>query len=478
MVSRALAFSSFFWTFSEAILLRGISFIALIILARVLGPNIMGTFGIIAVFIAIGNSIVESGFSSSIIRSSSIDNLDLSSIFFTNIVASISLYFLMFFLAPILAQYYHQGTLVNLIRVYCLVFIISALSTVHLAKLEREMRFKRLLIFNLPGNVIGAILGILMAINDMGIWSIVYMYLCIQSIQTLILWIFSGWHPLFIFSFEKMKKHFSFGYKLMLSGILDTVFKNLNNLIIGRYFSLKDLGFYDRAKTLNEYPVTIFTGIINKVSYPLLSQIQNERERLSEIYKLLIQVSFFILTPLIIISAAIAKPIFIFILGENWLNSVPFFKILCFASIFYPIHTLNITILKVYGKSDIFLKLELIKKIATILIIFCLFQFGIYGLVWSSFISSVFALLVNTYYSKPLINYSTKSQLYDIIPTLVSSLFIYVVVSVIYSSILTSPIFVQILFPTFVGIFLYILIHHLIDSNSLKMAKKFIALKK
>lgn len=478
MVNRATAFSSFLWTFSEAILLRGISFIALIILARVLGPNTMGTFGIIAVFIAIGNSIVESGFSSSIIRTSDIDNLDLSSIFFTNIVASICIYLLMFILAPMFAQYYHQDQLISLIRVYCLTFIISALSTVHLAKLEREMQFKRLLICNLPGNVIGAIVGIVLALGDLGIWSLVYMYLCTQSIQTLILWRFSGWKPLLVFSFEKMKRHFSFGYKLMISGILDTVFKNLNNLIIGKYFSLKDLGFYDRAKILNEYPVTIFTGLINKVSYPLLSQIKNERDRLAEIYKQLIQVSFFILTPLIIICAAVAKPIFLLILGENWLDSVPFFKILCFASIFYPIHTLNITILKVFGRSDLFLKLELIKKLATLLIIFCLFQFGIYGLVWSSVVSSIFSLLVNTYYSKRLINYSTKSQIFDILPTLISSLLIYIVVYAIYCSILSSPILIQILLPTIVGIFIYSLIHHLIDSNSMKMAKKLLSLKK
>lgn len=459
------ASSGVFWTFMDSFILKGFSFISSIFLARLLGPKEFGLIGMISVFVAVGTSMVDSGLSASIIRTKNADDSDYSTVFYLNLGMSFLVYGLLFFSAPYIAEFYNQEILINIIRLYCLSFIISAFSSIQLAILNRDMSFKKIMRYNMPGAMIGAIVGIGMGYLGYGVWSIVWMYLSTQIIQSIALWVNSKWKPSLLFSKEKLKFHYGFGYKLMLSGLIDTIFKNIYNILIGKFFSVQTLGFYERAKSFNSYPVTTLTNIISKVSYPLLAQIQDQKEKIGNVYRQLLQFTFFIITPLMLGTSAIAKPLFLLILGEQWIKAVPFFQILCLSGIFYPIHAFNINVLKVYGRSDLFLKLEVIKKVIISISILITFQFGIYGLVWSSVFTSFIALLINTHYSSQMIQYSTKDQIKDMIPTFfyagLMSLLMYGVVLTLRNHSLYS----QILIPSFIGLIFYFLINYLFKTT-------------
>lgn len=406
--------SGILWTFTETFVLRGLSFIASVILARLLGPTEFGLVGMISVFIALGNSLVDSGLSASLIRTKNADELDYATVFYLNLALSVLVYGVFYLTAPLIAAFFEQELLELIVRVYCLTFIISAFSAVQLAMLNKKMKFKQVMKCKVPGTILGVSVGIWMGYAGFGVWSIVCMFMCTQLGTSIMLWLTSSWTPGFLFSKEKLKYHYNFGYKLMLSGLIDTFYKNVYKLIIGKFFTVQELGYYERAHSFNNQSVTMFTSIISKVSYPLLSQIQDQKERIAIIYRQLIQFSFFVIAPIMLGAAALAKPLFLLILGEQWLPAVPLFQILCLSGMFYPVHSFNINVLKVYGRSDLFLKLELIKKAIITVSILIGFQFGIYGLVWSSVFTSLMSLMVNTHYSSRMIQYTTLQQLGDI----------------------------------------------------------------
>ena len=471
---RKMTLSGLIWTFIETFFVRGFSLIATIIFARLLSPADFGTLGMISIFIAVGTSLIDSGLTSSLIRTPATTNEDYSTIFFLNLAISILVYTILFFLAPFIAAFYNQPVLVNIIRIYCLSFIISSFSSIQLTILTKEMRFRTLTLSNLPGTILGVAVGIILAYCKAGLWSIVGMYLTIQFIQTVLLWLVSKWKPSLLFSKEKMKFHYNFGYKLMLSGLLDTFFRNIYNVIIGKFFSIQTLGYYDRANTFNDYPVTLITSIITKVSYPLFSKIQNNKELIANFYRKILQITFFVTAPLMLGAAAVAHPLILFMLGEKWLPAVPYFKIICLASMIYPIHAFNISILKVYGRSDLFLKLEVIKKAVTTISIIAAFPFGIMGIVWSAVFSSIIALIVNTYYSSEMINYTTKQQLRDMFPVLVFSGVMYIIVTFTIKLLSQQISILQITAATAVGLLSYIFLHYLLKSKSLFFTLKLI----
>ncbi|MDO6605165.1 lipopolysaccharide biosynthesis protein [Arenibacter palladensis] len=447
------------WSFADAVLIKGLSFVAMLFLARWLGPIEFGLIGMIAVFIGIGTSLVDSGMSSSIIRTKNADDTDFSTVFYMNMANSLVVYAIMFFSAPYIALFYEQEVLVSIIRVYCLIFIVSAFSAVQLAILNKEMRFKRIMILNIPSIILGVVVGLLLGYNNHGVWSIVYMYMTSQIVLSLLLWTTGSWKPSAIFSKEKLKYHYNFGYKLMLSGLLDTIFNNGYNIVIGRYFPVQTLGYYERAKRFNDYPSVTLTGIIRKVTYPMLSLLQDDTPKLSIIYRKMLRVAFFIIAPLMLGSAAIAEPLFEMILGPSWLPAVPFFRILSIAAVLYPVHAFNINVLQVYGRSDLFLKLELIKKTFLVLGMFVGFQFGIMGLVWSSVFTSFMSLLINTHYSSKLIEYSTKKQLLDMFPIILLAVLTFLIMYYSVNLMIDYNNIIQIAFASLLGITFYLVIH-------------------
>ena len=459
--------SGVFWTFTDTFVLRGLSFIASVILARLLGPTEFGLIGMISIFIAIGNSLVDSGLSASIIRTKDANNEDFSTVFYLNLLMSFLVYALLFVTAPLIADFFNQEILVLIVRVYCINFIISAFSSIQMAILNRGMKFKKIMQCKIPGTILGVIVGVGMGYMGFGVWSMVWMFLTTQIVSSLMLWLNSTWKPGLVFSREKLKYHYSFGYKLMLSGLIDTFYKNVYKLIIGKFFSVQSLGYYERAHSFNSQPVTMLTSIISKVSYPLLSKIQDQKERIAIVYRQLIQFSFFIIAPMMLGAAAMAKPLFLLILGEQWLPAVPFFQILCFSGIFYPIHSFNINVLKVYGRSDLFLKLELIKKALITISILIGFQFGIYGLVWSSVFTSFVGLLINTHYSSREIHYTTWEQVKDLSTTLVKAGFMAGFMLLFVLEMADYSLYLQLLISGIFGLVFYVLLNWMLKSPHL-----------
>ncbi len=460
--------SGLIWSFGDTILVKGGTFAAQIVLARLLGPAEFGLVGMMAIFIAVGTTLVDSGMSASLIRTPDADKDDFNTVFYTNLLLSIIVYGIMFLLAPAIAQFYRQPVLISVIRLYCISFLIMPFSAVQVAILLRQMKFKKLMLLNIPGTLLGIATGITLGYRGYGVWSIVGMLLVTQGIQSLLIWATSSWKPSFSFSREKWKIHFHFGYKLMLSGLLNTIFENIYNIIIGRTYNVKVLGYYERAQNFNQYPVQTLTSVITKVSYPMLTNIASQRDLVNAVYRKVITATFFIVAPLMLGAAALAEPLFLLVLGPQWLPAVPLFQILCFSSILYPIHSFNINVLKVYGRSDLFLKVEIIKKILMLIVVIVSYKFGIYALVFGAVVSSFAALMVNTYYSRTMIHYSIKEQVLDMLPTFATAL----VMALAMKALLLVPVQMALLLKLIItgvlGAFLYLLLNSTIKSFALK----------
>ena len=460
------SFSGTIWTLLDIIFNKAIYFIATLVLARLLGPSEFGLIGMIMVFFTIGTTLVDSGLSVSLVRTPNLDDTEYSTVFYMNLAMSLIAYLFVYVLAPFVADFYAQPILKPIIRIYCLGFIITALRIIAQAKLVREMNFKKIAILNVPGNIVGLVVGVWMAMNGYKVWSIVGLYLSTQIVATLMYWIFIEWKPKFIFSVAKMKYHYSFGYKLMISAQLNTVFDNIYNIIIGKLYNVQILGYYERAYTLNNYPVSILSGIISKVSLPLLSQISGDKQRTLKVYRKILMLSFFISAPLMLGALVLAKPLFILFLGEKWIPAAPFFQILCLAYMLFPIHSLHINILSVYGKSNLFLRLEIIKKLMGLILVLISVNFGIYGLIWSSVIASVAALFINTFYSGDLISYYTKDQLKDIMPTLMISIFMAIAMYFVCLLLGDYINIVQIVVTSMLGLFVFGILSYITKNES------------
>jgi O-antigen/teichoic acid export membrane protein len=462
------------WTFIDILINKGAYFIATIILAGILGPNEFGLLGMIMLFVAIGNTLIDSGMSTSLLRTNIVLEKDYATVFMTNIVMSVFVYVILFFAAPFIAVFYKQPILEEVIKIYCLGFVINSFRSIHNVKLMKEMEFKKLTILNLPGNFVSVIVAIWMGYSGFGIWSLVFLFLINQFITTALFWIFLKWRPLFVFDFENYKYHFNFGYKLLLSAQLNTIFENIYNILIGKFYSVKALGFYERAYTFNNYPVSILSGIILKVTLPSLTLVKNDSERLQNAYKSIMQMAFLLSASGLAFAALLAHQIVILILGEQWVPIVPLFQVLSISYVFYPIHSLNINILSVFGRSDLFLKLEIVKKVIILIVVAICFNFGIMGLVWSSAINSILALVINTHYSGKFLNYNTRNQIMDLLPTIMVVVFTMIVVYAFQMTLNSFNLILQVCLSFTVGLLTMVLISEKIKLASYVYMKQLI----
>lgn len=401
---------------------QGIRFVVSIILARLLLPEEFGLIGMIAIFMAIGSELISSGLTSSLIRTDNPDQRDYSSVFFYNLFGSIILYFLLFFTAPYIANFFKQPSLIEITRLYSLTFIISGLSAVQLAKIRKEMNFKLETQSSLASTVVSAMVGILLAYRGFGVMSLVWMSIAGSIISSVMLWFTSDWRPSFIFDKKKFSYHYRFGYRMAIAGVINAVFNNIYTLVIGKFFSTVQLGYYTRADTLKQFPISNISSILNKVTFPIFAEIKNDDQRLKRVYKEMMQLVIFIIAPLLVMMGVIADPLFRFLFTEKWLPAAPYFQILCVNGILYPLHSYNLNILLVKGRSDLVLRLETAKKVILCLIIVVAIPFGIIGLLWGQVLYSVLCYFINSFYSGKMIGYPAMRQLYDISGILTVSL--------------------------------------------------------
>ena len=290
------------------------------------------------------------------------------------------------------------------------------------------MDFKTQLKVSIPSLIIGCSIGIALAYLGYGVWSLVWSSIIQSVTSTVQLWFYAKWKPLWVFNKSKFRHHFHYGVKLMFSGILDIIFTNAYTIIIGKLYAPAQVGYYNRAESLQMFPVSAINSIVGKVTFPLFATIQNDDVRLKMVYKKIMQMVLFLVTPTLILMAVLAEPLFRFLLTEKWLPAVPYFQILCFNGILYPIHSYNLQILIVKGRSDLFLKLEIIKKILIVVLIICSIPFGIYGLLYGSVVGSVLCFFINTHYSGKFLNYTAWQQTKDILPIIIVSILVGAVV--------------------------------------------------
>ena len=406
------------WSSLERFSVQGIQFVVMIIMARMLTPNDYGLVGMLAVFIAVSQSLVDSGFSQALIRKQDRTETDNSTVFYFNIIVGFILYGLLFALAPFIADFYNEPQLTAITRVIGLSVLFNSLVVVQRALLTIKIDFKTQAKAALTAAIISGVLGIWMAASGYGVWSIVAQQLANLGINTLLLWILSHWRPSLIYSWKSFHVLFGFGSKLMVSGLIDTIYRNIYLIVIGRVFSAADLGYYTRAHQFTDFPSSNVSGIIQRVTYPILCSIQNENERLSDVYRRFLRLSAFIVFPLMMGLAAVAEPLVLALLKEQWLFAATLISIICFSMMWYPIHSINLNLLQVKGRSDLFLRLEIYKKIVGIIILCITIPMGLIAMCVGSFFSSMIALIINTYYTGKLINVGFLRQMHDLFPTL------------------------------------------------------------
>lgn len=422
MSLREKTVSGIIWAVVQQFGAKVIGFLITIVLARILTPVEFGLIAMLSVFISLGNNLLDSGLSSSLIRTVNANQNDYSTVFFFNLIGSVVLYLLLFLSAPIISSFYHQDILTKVIRVYGITLIINAFFGVQSACLIKDMNFRTQTNIQIPASIGGGILGIILAKMGYGVWSLVWMNLFTSFLLTLMHWVYSSWRPSLVFDYSSFKKHFHFGYKMTISGLLDTVYQNLYTLIIGKYYSASQLGFYSRADSASQLPIGIISAAINKVTYPMFAKIAHDDNQLKIVNKRLIQQLIFWNAPILILLCIISEPLFRFVLTEKWLPAVPYFQILCLAGIMYPLHSYNLNILKVKGRSDLVLRVEFIKKTISVIGIFSVVSFGIYGLLYFQLFFNFLGYYINSAYSGNLINYPIKEQISDFLPSIILSI--------------------------------------------------------
>jgi len=418
MSLKKIALSGVFWSALQQFGTQIITFAVSVVLARLLSPAEFGLIGMISVFMSLGIVLMEGGLGQSLIRTSNPTNDDYTTVFYFNLVGSIIIYVIIFFCSPYIADFYKQDLLKDVIRCYCLIFIINAFSSIQYTRLSKQMEFKKELTIAIPSIIISSIVGITMAYLSYGVWSLVFSALTQSLLASIQLWIRSDWKPSWNFDVKKFNEHFHYGYKLTISGLLDTIIVNIYPILIGKFFAPAQVGFYNRADSLRQLPVNNISAVLNKVTFPLFAQVKDDDVRLKEIYKRIMQMVIFFVSPILLILAALGDPLFRFLFTEKWLPAVPYFKILCWIGILYPIHAYNLNILKVKGRSDLFLKLEIIKTVILLFVIAIAIQYGIVFLLYGGLLVSVIHFYINTYYTGKFLNYSSFDQTKDLLPTI------------------------------------------------------------
>jgi O-antigen/teichoic acid export membrane protein len=443
------------WSTFERFSVQGVMFIVMIIMARMLSPKDYGLVGMLTVFTAVAQSLIDSGFSQALIRKQDRTETDNSTVFYFNIAVGLALYLILFLCAPLIADFYDEPQLVSITRVIGLSLIFNSLAVVQRALLTIAIDFRTQAKASFIAAIVSGIVGITMAYHGFGVWSIVAQQLINLGLNTILLWILSKWMPKLVYSWNSFRELFSFGSKLLASGLLDTLYRNIYLIVIGKFFKASDLGYYTRAQQFGDFPSSNLTGILQRVTYPVLCTIQDDDERLATVYRRFLKISAFVIFPLMTGLAAVAKPTILFFLKEQWLFTATLLQILCFSMMWYPIHAINLNLLQVKGRSDLFLKLEIWKKILGVVVLCATLPFGLIAMCFGGIASSLIALVINTYYTGKLINVGFFKQMRDLMPTLILSLAVGAIVYVTINTLNISPI-IQLIIGVIEGIVIYI----------------------
>lgn len=455
MEKEKTVFSNLIWRLLERCGAQGVTFIVSIVLARILDPSVYGTIALVTVFTTIMQVFVDSGMGNALIQKKDADDIDFSSVFWINLCICSVLYLIMFFAAPFIAAFYKMPELTSVIKVLSLIIIISGIKNVQQAYVSRNMLFKRFFFSTLGGTIGAAVVGIAMAYWGYGVWALVVQMLFNAAVDTTILWFTVKWRPKKAFSLERLKGLFSFGWKLLVSSFIDTVYKDLTQLIIGKKYSSSDLAFYNKGDQFPKLIVTNINTSIDSVLLPTMSKSQDDPATVKKMTRRSIKTSTYIMMPLMVGLAVCAEPLVSLILTDKWLPCVPFLRIFCFTYAFYPIHTANLNAIKAMGRSDLFLILEVLKKSVGLIAMLSTMWISVMAMAYSLLVTCVISQIINAWPNKKLLGYSYLEQVKDMLPQICLAigmgLIVYCVQFLGLSSILT------LLIQAPLGVFLYII---------------------
>ena len=406
------------WSFLESAVARVLRFIVGIILARILFPEQFGLIGMLLIFIAVAQVFVQSGFDAALIQKGKATPADICSIFYFNIFVGIVAVGGLCLAAPWIAAFFNQPVLESLLRVLSTTILIDSFGAIQSTLFNKEINFKALTKVSLIAGLLSGIVGVTLAVEGFGVWSLVAQQVSLSLFEVITLWVLSPWRPRLIFSFQSLRQMFGFGSRMLLSGILNQIFENIYFLVIGKLFSAVDLGLFTRARTIQELPSQTMSTVVGRVTFPVFSQSQGDPARLKRGLRKAITALVLLNFPLMVGLAVTAKPLVIVVLGQKWAGCIPFLQLLCIAGLLYPLQVMNLNILTSMGRSDLFLRLEIIKKAVTVLNLLIAWRWGILGIIYGLVTLSLISFYLNSYYTSRLIDYSPREQLQDLSPYL------------------------------------------------------------
>lgn len=421
---KSKTFRGIIWSFVERFSVQGIQFLLGILMARILSPEDYGLIGMLAIFMSISQVFIDGGFSTALIQKQNRTETDFSTVFYINLVISLLCYLFLYALAPYIASFYEQPLLIDITRVYSINLVLNSLVAINKVKLSIQVDFKTQSKISFTAAVLSGIIGIGFAYSGYGVWALVIQMLSSAFFNVILSFYFVRWIPKLSFSRVSFKSLFAFGSKLLVASIISNVYTNLYALVIGKKFSSASLGMYTRADQFAQFTSSNIAGILSRVSFPILSEIQNDDKRLISVYRKYIQMSAFIVFPLILGLCGIARPLVLLLLTDKWEGVIILLQILCFSYLWNCIVTVNLNLLNVKGRTDLVLKLEIVKKIIAFMILFLSLPFDLKGICIGLVIYSVLAFYMNTYYTKKLLNYGFKEQFVELLPYLLLSLLI------------------------------------------------------
>lgn len=421
MVTKSNVLSNLVWRLAERCGAQFVTLVVSVILARLLSPEDYGTVALVTVFTTILQVFVDSGFSTALIQRKNADELDFSSVFYFNFILCIILYLLMFFSSKYIAMFYGNEELVPLVRFISLTIIISGFKSVQQAYVSKNLLFKRFFYATLGGTCTSAIIGIYLAYKGFGVWAIAFQQVANNAIDTIILWVTVKWRPKLFFSWDRLQGLLGFGWRILLSSLLDSIYNNIRNLLIGKIYNPSNLAYYNQGEKFPKIIVSNINSSIDSVLLPAMSIEQDDRERIKIMTRRAIQVSTFVMAPMMVGLACCARNIVIVLLTEKWLPCVFFLQIFCFTYMLYPIHTANLNAIKAVGRSDLFLRLEIIKKIIGLFLLIISIPVGIYAIAYSLLLSTVLSAIINSWPNRKLLNYPFLDQVKDIVRPLLLS---------------------------------------------------------
>ena len=405
------------WSGIDNVVQIGVSFVVSIILARLLSPDDYGLLGIIAIFTAVCQRLIIGGFFSALIRKKDATEDDYNTVFIVNLIMSLLLYGIIFVCSPLIAEFFHREELIALTRVSSIGMIIGALAIVQQARLTKRIDFKTQTKITFIASIGSGVIGVVMAMMDYGVWALVAQSLTAQTFKTILLWFFNKWIPQFRFSIVSFHELFGFGWKMMVGGLLNTVWNELYQVVVGKYYSPATLGQYTRAKQFSTLFSSNLTSVIERVTYPVLSNIQDDKERMVAAYRKIIKTTMFVTAICMFSLGAVSKPLLYCLIGPKWHEAAIYLPLICVSMSLYPLHAINLNMLQVQGRSDLFLGLEIIKKIIGVVpLAVCVF-YGVMPMLYVNLLTGIIYFFLNSYFPGRLIGYSSWMQIKDIAPS-------------------------------------------------------------